>query len=85
VLPHVEGTRVVGKPVLVVHGKRDPKLGVELARWAKAQLEHLQLNLTYAELQMGHEITGDSLGQASTWLTAQLDEGDRQPQAATPR
>ena len=85
VLPHVEGTRVTGKPALIVHGRRDPKLGVELARWAKAQLERLQLTLTYAELLIGHEITRDTVEQASMWLTAQLDEGDRQPQAATPR
>lgn len=85
VLPHVEGTRVIGKPVLVVHGKRDPKLGVELARWAKAELDRLQLSLTYVELLTGHEITRDTVAQASTWLAAQLHEGDRQPHAATPR
>lgn len=37
-VPHVDGTRVIGKPVLMIHGNRDSKLGVELARWAKAEL-----------------------------------------------
>jgi phospholipase/carboxylesterase len=65
-----------GKPVLIVHGEHDQKLGVDLARWARKQLEHLPLTLTYRELPMGHEIMPESLGVVSPWLSAQLDRKD---------
>lgn len=80
VLPHVAGEQVIGKPAFVVHGEHDAKLGVNLARWARAQLEQLHIDLTYRELPIGHEITRDSVSEASTWLTAQLGRA-RQPSA----
>lgn len=73
VLPQIAVDGIVGKPALVVHGEHDPKLGVELARWARTQLEQLELDLTYRELPIGHELTPESLHEASRWLTAQLE------------
>jgi phospholipase/carboxylesterase len=76
VLPHVAGDQLVDKPVLVVHGEYDSKLGVHLARWARTQLEQLHIDLTYRELPIGHEITRESVSEVSTWLTAQLEGAD---------
>ena len=75
VLPHAAGPeRLEGKPVLIVHGEQDQKLGVHLARWAREQLERLPLALTYRELPMGHEITAESLDAVASWLTKMLNE-----------
>ena len=75
VLPHAAGPeRLEGKPVLIVHGEHDQKLGIHLARWAREQLERLPLALSYRELPMGHEITAESLDVVASWLTGRLDE-----------
>lgn len=77
VLPHAASAEELGdSPVLIVHGEHDQKLPIDLARWARAQLEGLPLALTYRELPMGHEITQDSLGVVSDWLSARLDGED---------
>lgn len=74
VLPHAASAEALrDKPVLIVHGERDEKLGVHLARWAREQLEQLPLALTYEELPMGHAITEQSLGLVARWLSDQLD------------
>jgi phospholipase/carboxylesterase len=72
VLPHVADEHVIGKPALIVHGEHDSKLGVNLARWARAQLEQVRIDLTYRELPIGHELTHESVSEAATWLTTQL-------------
>jgi phospholipase/carboxylesterase len=74
VLPHAASNEALrGKPVLIVHGTEDEKLGIHLARWAREQLERLPLALTYRELPMGHTITEESLSVVSAWLSASLD------------
>lgn len=76
VLPHAASADALrDKPVLIVHGERDEKLGVHLARWAREQLERLPLALTYEELPMGHAITEQSLGLVARWLSDRLDAG----------
>jgi predicted esterase len=57
VLPHVAGKHVIGKPALILHGEHDQKLGVNLARWARGQLEQLAVTLSYRELAIGHELS----------------------------
>lgn len=75
VLPHAAAAEALrDKPVLVVHGTRDEKLGIHLARWARAQLAQLRLALDYRELEMGHQVTPKSLAEVSAWLSAALDE-----------
>lgn len=74
VLPHAAPDDALrGRRVLVVHGTADEKLGIGLARWAREQLEHLPLALTYRELPMGHGVTPASLAVATAWLSASLD------------
>lgn len=74
VLPHVaEASRLAGKPVLIVHGTDDEKLGVQFARDAKEVLARFPIALTYREMRMRHEITRESLDVVTAWLTAQLN------------
>ena len=73
VLPHAAAENALrDKPLLIVHGVADEKLGLHLARWAREQLEHLPLDLTYRELPMGHAITAESLAVVTSWLTDAL-------------
>ena len=76
VLPHAAPADALrDKPVLIVHGTADEKLGIQLARWAREQLERFPLALTYRELPMGHTITPQSLAVVTTWLSTLLDAG----------
>jgi phospholipase/carboxylesterase len=82
VLPHAAAPdRLRDRPVLVVPGVHDDKLGTKPARWAREQLDRFPLDLTYRELPMGHAVTPESLGEVAAWLTARLDEpvGGRRP------
>lgn len=77
VLPHAAAEHALrGKPALIVHGTADDKLGIHLARSARAQLSRFPLALEYRELPMGHTITSESLAAVTAWLSAALD-GDR--------
>ena len=74
VLPHAAPAEALrGKPVLVVHGTDDEKLGVHLARSAREQLARFPLALTYRELPMGHAITPAGLAEVTAWLSERLD------------
>ena len=74
VLPHAAPADALrDKPVLIVHGTADEKLGVHLARSARDTLGRFPLDLTYRELDMGHRVTEESLAVVSDWLTARLD------------
>lgn len=74
VLPHAATHDALrAKPVLIVHGVADEKLGIHLARWAREQLAAFPLALTYRELPMGHAITEESLAVVTTWLSTSLD------------
>ena len=74
VLPHAAPAEALrDRPVLVVHGTADDKLGIHLARWAREQLERLPLALTYRELPMRHAVTAESLAVVGDWLAERLD------------
>ncbi len=78
VLPHAAPEEdLPNKPVLIVHGDADEKLGIHLARWAREQLERFPITLTYRELPMGHAITEESLALVTAWLTSELDSVPR--------
>jgi phospholipase/carboxylesterase len=73
ILPHAASADALrAKPVLIVHGEDDDKLGIHLARWAREQLARFPLDLTYRELPMGHTITPESLEVVTAWLTNAL-------------
>ena len=74
VLPHAAAAEALReKPVLIVHGVDDEKLGIHLARWAREQLEGLPVALSYVELPIGHTITEESLAVVGHWLAERLD------------
>lgn len=64
--------RLAGKPVLLVHGTADNRLGIDHARRARETLGALGVALAYHELPMGHEITPDSLNIVVAWFSGQL-------------
>jgi phospholipase/carboxylesterase len=78
VLPHaVARERLRGRPILIVHGTLDERLGIQYARSAREQLERLGLTPTYRELDIGHTTTEESLALVSSWLSARLDQSER--------
>lgn len=80
VLPHAASPELLReKPVLIVHGTGDEKLGVHLARWAREQLERFPLSLEYRELPMGHQLTSESLAVVTAWLAAALERPQAEP------
>lgn len=69
------------RPVLIVHGVEDEKLGIHFARSARDALARFPLRLDYRELPMGHAMTPESIAVVADWLGARLDE----PATAMPR
>lgn len=63
-----------GMPVLVTHGLYDPVLPVEEGRGIRKNLQSLQVQLTYREYPMGHEVNMESLRDVAAWLSKELDE-----------
>lgn len=59
-----------GKPVLIVHGTGDSKLGIHFARSAKERLETVPIALTYEELDMEHQVTRETVTHVQQWLAA---------------
>ncbi len=57
--------------VFVSHGTQDGTLGIHYAREAKLFLEGMQVNLSYHEYAMGHQINQQVLADLNTWLSAQ--------------
>jgi phospholipase/carboxylesterase len=61
-----------GLEAWVQHGTRDEIVAVSRGRDSKAKLEARGVPLTYREYEMGHEITGESLGDLASWLDDRL-------------
>ena len=55
-------------PVLVQHGTRDPMIPIERGRETRQHLQELEVDLSYREYEMQHEISRDSLRDLVTWL-----------------
>lgn len=74
VLPHAASPeRLRGKPVLIVHGTDDEKLGIHYARSARDRLSQFPIALDYHELPMAHAVTAESLAVVTAWISARLD------------
>ena len=65
-LPTLEAVQHL--PIMMQHGARDAQIQVERARQAVEDLRKWHAPLTYREYDMGHEITGQSLRELTTWL-----------------
>ena len=63
---------LAGFPVLVTHGTADQVIAVRYGREIRDHLQGLPVDLTYQEFPMGHEVSGESLGLVSGWLSARL-------------
>ncbi len=59
-------------PILVTHGIHDPVLPIENGRASKEILSRLPVDLEYKEYPMAHEISQESLGDVTEWLTKRL-------------
>ena len=74
VLPHAASRdRLLGKPVLILHGVHDDTLPVDFGRQAARTLRDLGLDVEALEFDMGHTTTEESVEAASAWLSARLD------------
>ncbi len=60
------------RSVLMVHGTRDETLGIELGRSARDLLRQSGLNPEYAEFEMGHQITPESLAVVREYVRRRL-------------
>ena len=69
--PNAAGT----VPVLVQHGNQDPMINVKSARGVARQLQQRRVPVTYREYAMQHNVTLDSLRDATAWL-AQVFGGE---------
>lgn len=73
VLPHaVSPERLRGKPVIIIHGTEDERLGIEYGRAARDRLMEFPLDITYREFPMMHTATTESLAAAASWLSGRL-------------
>jgi phospholipase/carboxylesterase len=73
VLPHaVTAERLRDKPVLIVHGTRDERLGLDYGHGARDTLGQFPLKIDYREFDMPHTTTDESVAFVSDWLTARL-------------
>jgi phospholipase/carboxylesterase len=57
-----------GTRAFVSHGRNDPVIGIEFARRARELIEAGDLDLTYRESELGHQIDPAHLREAATWL-----------------
>ena len=65
--------RLRGLPILATHGLYDPVLSIASGREIRDKLSTLPLDFTYHEYPMAHEVSNESLAQATGWLSARLD------------
>jgi phospholipase/carboxylesterase len=72
-VPTVEGWEPsladrTGTRAFVSHGRNDPVIGIEFAERARELLSEGDLDLTYRESDLGHQIDPAHLREASAWL-----------------
>lgn len=71
-LPRSAATR--GFPLLVLHGTEDPLVEVARGRESRDRLKDFEVDLTYREFAMGHEIRPPALQELDRWLGERLDD-----------
>lgn len=60
--------------IFIAHGTHDPIIPIHIGRKAKEFFSKHNIDLTYKEYPMAHEISEESLNDFSKWLTQQLDK-----------
>lgn len=63
---------VKDKPFLLNHGEQDTMIPVEWGRASRDRLQALDVDLTYQEFRMGHQVSMESLEVIFAWLEQQL-------------
>ncbi len=71
-LPSVAGEALRALPIFATHGVHDQVLPTFLGRTTHQYLLSLQLNVTYREYPMGHEVSPASFADCKHWLAQQV-------------
>ena len=71
-LPTTASGTLKALPIFSTHGVNDRVLPVFLGRTAHQYLQSLQLNVTYREYPMGHEVSPACFEDCRRWLTEQV-------------
>ena len=66
--PLLNGARSSFPPVLMVHGSRDPVVPLSYAHLTKRQLESMDINLSFYELDSMHEIPPEAIALFKNFL-----------------
>ncbi len=53
---------------LLIHGTKDPMIGIDRAQQARARLKDLGIEAAWGEYEMGHEIRPNALSDLIAWL-----------------
>lgn len=74
-MPRDPGVRaaVKGKPVLHTHGTVDPLIPIADARSTRGLLEELEVDLTWREYPMAHQIDEDCLRELIDWIGERVE------------
>lgn len=71
-LPSVADKTLKALPIFATHGINDRVLPVFLGRTTHQYLQSLQLNVTYREYPMGHEVSPACFEDCKNWLAQQV-------------
>jgi phospholipase/carboxylesterase len=64
---------LIGLPIFVAHGTRDPLLPIGHGRDIRTRLSALPVDLSYHEYDIAHEVSQEELRDITRWLSEQLD------------
>lgn len=67
-------------PVLMIHGRRDEAIPIDLARRTRSILQDSGIEPEYHELDIGHEISQPELGLIKTFVTRHLSRRSPDPE-----
>ncbi len=71
-LPTVGDETLRALPIFATHGVNDQVLPIFLGRTTHQHLQSLQLNVTYREYSMGHEVSAACFEDCKNWLAKQV-------------
>ena len=71
-LPSVANDTLKALPIFATHGTNDRVLPIFLGRTTHQYLQSLQLNVTYREYPMGHEVNAVCFEDCRSWLAEQV-------------